>query len=379
MAAAAFLPDVATAEVQEALIDRLRRQVPGVAVTKTLIAINLAVFLAMLGAGAGLWHSPNGVQLAWGANFGPATQDGEWWRLGSALFLHFGLLHLAMNLWAMWDAGQLAERFYGHTRFIAIYFGAGLIGNLASLVVQGNKAVSGGASGAIFGVFGALMVALWFERRDIHRTEFRWLFWGATGFASATLVLGLLITGMDNSAHFGGWISGMLLGTLFNRHSVPRQKLLIGAALAMAVATLITLIPPPKYQWHEETEARQSINAFLQDEVRIGANWQSILNEGRRRNLSFEQLADRIENDVTERYEENFERLSRAPIAPELPSAQALRKLQDYAALRRDASRTLTEGLRSHDQAKIRRGLAQAERAKQNVQQPAASASKKAP
>ena len=117
--------------------------------TMALVAINLAVFVAMLMHGAGHWHSPNDVQLAWGAGFGPATKDGQWWRLGSALFLHFGLLHLSLNMWALWDGGRLVERLYGTLRFTVLYFASGLAGNLVSLLVQGDRAVSGGASGAV--------------------------------------------------------------------------------------------------------------------------------------------------------------------------------------------------------------------------------------
>ena len=67
------------------------------------------------------------------------------------MFLHFGIVHLALNTWSLWDVGQLAERMYGRWRFLCIYIISGLAGNLVSLVVQGNSAVSGGASGAIFG------------------------------------------------------------------------------------------------------------------------------------------------------------------------------------------------------------------------------------
>src|SRR5574340_252073 len=126
------------------LHDLLYQRVPRVPVTALLVAVNLLVFLAMLASGAGLWHSVNSVQLAWGANFGPATQDGEWWRLGTAMFLHFGAIHLALNMWALWDGGQLVERMYGHSRFAGIYFSSGLAGNLLLLVAYSGLAISGG-------------------------------------------------------------------------------------------------------------------------------------------------------------------------------------------------------------------------------------------
>ena len=132
--------------------------------------------MAMLAGGAGLWHSSNSIQLAWGANFGPATQDGEWWRLGSAMFLHFGAVHLTLNLWALWDGGQLVERMYGHARFAGIYFASGLTGNLLSLVAHKGLAVRGPQA-----PFLACMALCWYfsgERRSLHPHEFRWFFWG---------------------------------------------------------------------------------------------------------------------------------------------------------------------------------------------------------
>ena len=172
------------------LYDALLQRTPKVPLTLLLIAGNLIVFGLMLNAGAGLLHSNNGVQLAWGANFGPATQDGQWWRLGSALFLHFGLIHLALNMWALWDVGRLMEQLLGRWRFALLYLGSGVLGNLLSLVVQGNVAVSGGASGAIFSLYGALLVFLWRERRQVDRSEFRWFFGAAVVFTVFALVMG---------------------------------------------------------------------------------------------------------------------------------------------------------------------------------------------
>lgn len=358
------------------LHDRLRQRLPQVRVTQWLIGINLLVFLAMLASGAGLWHSSNAVQLAWGANFGPATQDGEWWRLGSALFLHFGALHLVMNMWALWDGGQLVERMYGHLRFAAIYFISGISGNLLSLVSHHGQAISGGASGAIFGVYGALLVCLWRERRHLQPREFRWLFWGASGFAALTIVLGLLIPGIDNAAHVGGFLTGLLSGVVLARALDAGQTLawrprsLAAAVYALALLLLVSQIPEPAWRWSEEAQARKEVSEFLRDDAAIRQAWQKILNDSKRGGVSFDELAGRIDTAIGDRYEESFEHLSLFPINPALPSAKTLEMLRDYAERRRDASRSLAEGLRSKDSAKIREAIA-LEKKSRELQSPA--------
>ena len=334
------------------LHDLLRQQVPSIPVTQLLIAINLVVFIAMLGGGADIWHSSNGVQLDWGANFGPAVQDGEWWRLGSALFLHFGVIHLALNLLALWDSGQLVERMYGHARFAGIYFSSGLAGNLLSIATNEGSAVSGGASGSIFGVYGALLVFLWRERTNIHPHEFRWLFWGAAGFAVITIALGLSVTGIDNAAHIGGLMTGILGGIVLAPSDKARAvslhiRLFAGGIFALSVAVLIGQIPEPTYRWSEEVLVRKEIGEFLRDDAAIKDEWQSILDEGKRDDVSFDQLAGRIDMSVGDRYEESFEQLSSLPHNPALPSAATAEMLRHYAERRRDASRALAEGLRT--------------------------------
>lgn len=330
----------------------LKQRVPGLPVTRLLVVANVLAFAATLLAGAGLWHSANGVQLAWGANFGPATQDGEWWRLGTAMFLHFGVLHLAMNLWALRDAGHWVERMYGPARFALLYGASGLMGNLLSLVAQGNHAVSGGASGAILGLYGALLVYLWQERARVHPGEFRWLFWGCAAFAAAALAFGFLIPGIDNAAHIGGFATGIVGGLVLipspdgAKARAPIRRAVAAAVLAGATVWLVASLPEPAYRWSEELAARREIGAFLREEAEIGRSWQAIIAPDDPHAVSFEAIAGRIEHDIAGRYEDSFEQLSRLHLDPAAPSAAQLERLRRYAGSRRDALRALADELR---------------------------------
>ena len=355
------------------LHDLLRQQVPNIPVTQLLIAINLIVFIAMLEGGADIWHSSNGVQLDWGANFGPAVQDGEWWRLGSALFLHFGAIHLALNLLALWDSGQLVERMYGHARFTAIYFSSGLAGNLLSLATTEESAVSGGASGAIFGIYGALLIFLWRERINLHPHEFRWLFWGAAGFSVITIILGFSVNGIDNAAHIGGFFAGMLGGIILAQQNEiksvsPYPRLYAGSIFALLVIVLIKQVPEPAYRWSDEVLVRKEIGEFLQDDAAIRHVWKNILDEGNRGDISFNELAGRIDTSIGDRYEESFEQLSRLPPNPALPSATTVQILRHYAERRRDASRALAEGLRTGEKIQIINALEMEKESRQLAQ-----------
>lgn len=339
------------------------RQAP---VTSALLLVNGLVFALMLLAGAGLWHTPNGVQLAWGANFGPATQDGQWWRLFTALFIHFGVLHLLLNMGALWDVGRLVERVYGRLRFALLYLGSGLWGNLVSLVLHGNQAVSGGASGAIFSLYGALLVFLWRERQQLDPGEFRWLFGGALVFSLLMLGMGWVVPGIDNAAHGGGLVAGALWGSLLARpwtaHSAQPRRGPWAAALALALGStaLLVCLPEPSYRFGEELKARAAIQQFLQEDRRISQHWGSLLDKGRREGLSFDQLAGQIDTDVTAVYEKSFAQLMAANPGSAAPSAPTLGALQSYATQRAEVSRDLAQGLRAHDPAKIQGALERA-------------------
>ena len=319
----------------------------------------MLVFVAMLIKGAGFWHSPNDIQLVWGANFGPATQDKQWWRLGTALFLHFGAIHLALNSFALWDVGQLAERMYGHLRFIGIYIISGLSGNLLSLVIQGNSAVSGGASGAIFGIYAAVLVFLWRERATISAHEFRWLFWGGSAFAVFSIGLGFVIPGIDNAAHIGGFVTGLLTSVIFSQRITARVmpvKYSVGAACLTVIASVILFknIPAPKYFWSDELLVRSQINAFLYQDQAINRTWLEIMHEGNKGVESFDKLAGKIDYLISEPYEKSFQELLKLPNNPALPSAMQLEQLLLYAEKRKQESKAIAEQLRQNTEQQIK-------------------------
>jgi len=332
-------------------------------VTSCFIAINLTAFAVMMWFDAGLWHSSTGVQLAWGANFGPATQDGQWWRLFTAMFVHFGIVHLALNMWALWDIGRLVERLYGRPRFVVLYLVSGVVGNLLSLAIQGNQAVSGGASGAIFSLYGALLVFLLRERRQVDRSEFKWLFGAASIFTLLILGMGLIVPGIDNAAHVGGLITGALVGSLMARPwtaTSPNPRRLrwwAASALTLSISVLLMNIPPPSYRLSEELRARGAIREFMNEDQRISQNWEAILEAGRRNSLSFDQLAGSIDTNVATVYRESFEALRVASPDSPAPSSKTIEALQTYAIFRANTVSELADGLRTNDPNKIRNAL----------------------
>lgn len=322
-------------------------------VTRWLIVLNVLVFVVMLFGGAGFWHSPNTVQLTWGANFAPATADGQWWRLGTAMFLHFGALHLAMNMLALWDGGKLVERMFGAPRFLTIYIVSGVSGNLLSLVIQGNDAVSGGASGAVFGIYGALLVYVWCARHQMQQMEFRWMFWGALAFSALTIAMGYLVPGIDNSAHIGGFLTGMAMAALLIPASMMRDhalrifQWLATMAWSVSLVWLLIHLPVPKYRWQQEVAIQKQLQKLNMIDQQAQRKWQQIMLEGRAGSVSFDEMATRIDAQVATPYEESFEKLSALPDDPKLPSAALLEEAKAYTLRRSEASKAAADQLRN--------------------------------
>ena len=179
-----------------------------------IVLINVVVFLVLSTLGD---TESAAFMEQHGAVFPPDVfGQGEWWRLFTAMFLHFGLAHLANNMIVLFWTGDRLERLVGKWRYLIIYFGAGLCGNLLSLLgtqSKGTLTVSAGASGAIFGVFGALLWVVIANRGRVEELNIS----GIVIMIALSLYYGFTSTGVDNWCHVGGLIGGFLLSLLLYR------------------------------------------------------------------------------------------------------------------------------------------------------------------
>ena len=187
------------------------RNESNISLTHILFGANVAVYLAMA-IGSGTVVNFPGDALLFGANYGPYTLTGQWWRLLTYMFIHGGILHIAFNMWCLWDLGALCESLYGRWTYFAIYMITGVGGGLASLAWN-PRTFSVGASGAIFGLAGALIASFYLGEFSLPRAAIKGTLMSLLFFAGFNLFFGML-PGIDNSAHIGGLITGLVLGAV---------------------------------------------------------------------------------------------------------------------------------------------------------------------
>lgn len=211
----------------------LRRQDTSAIVTKAFFGINVAVFLGMLFAGVSMLDNPAGQDLVhWGANFGPLTLGGQGWRLLTCAFLHGSLLHIAFNMWCLWDLGALAESLYGHWTFAVVYLLAAIGGSLGSVIWNPNV-LSVGASGAIFGIAGALIASFYLGEFSMPRAAIAGSLRSVVTFVGYNLVFGAMMSRVDNAAHVGGLVTGLMLGALIAKASPDHDN--VGRRIGVVV------------------------------------------------------------------------------------------------------------------------------------------------
>jgi rhomboid protease GluP len=203
-------------------------------VAKTIFAINSAVFLGMVLAGISPTEPSSTQLIDWGANWGPLTFSGEWWRLLAATFLHAGILHFGLNMWALWTLGEMAESLYGNWTFAGIYLVCGIAGSLGSSLVHFGT-VCVGASGAIFGIGGALVASLKLGEFSLPGVATKSVLSSIIPFLGYSLFMGAVSTRIDNAAHVGGLLAGLVMGALIARRAPESRQVLRRLAIMLMV------------------------------------------------------------------------------------------------------------------------------------------------
>jgi membrane associated rhomboid family serine protease len=172
----------------------------GALVTKTLVALNVLVYVITAAQGNGI-NSPGGSLFERWLLFGPAVANGDWWRLITSAFLHASLLHIAFNMYFLWFVGAPVEAALGRGRFLLIYLISGLAGSAGALVYTPDSPTVG-ASGALFGILGAALILE--RQRD----------YVLGGSALALIVINLILSFALSNISIGGHIGGLIGGAL---------------------------------------------------------------------------------------------------------------------------------------------------------------------
>jgi rhomboid protease GluP len=317
-------------------------------VTIAIIAANVAVWLVTLALGASPIEPSSEWLIEHGGNLGAVTLDGEPWRLFTSMFLHIGVMHLAMNMIGLMTGGQLVERLFGRLGFATIYLISGLVGSLAS-ALRPVGVVSVGASGAIFGVLGAHVAyyALHRERLDqrIARDSI-----GLLVVVAYNLVLGFTTPGIDMRAHLGGLAAGFLCGLALELRLVPGARRLLRTAAVGAVGLAVVIAaalaaPAP-------VDEPRAINAFAAVEGQVIARWGELVDQAQRQEITDDALAGAIERDILGPW-----RAARDEFARRDAGGARREALLEYMRLREEGWATMARGLHAHDGAAMQRGM----------------------
>jgi membrane associated rhomboid family serine protease len=208
----------------------------GAICTKTLVAVNVVIYLITASQGGGL-NSPGGTLFNKWVLFGPAVANGDWWRLITSAFLHASVLHIAFNMYFLWFVGSAVEQALGRGRFLLIYFVSALAGSAGALVFTPNTPTVG-ASGALFGLLGAALI--------LERQRNFVLGGSALALIVINLILSFTLSNISVGGHIGGLIGGILCTLVLSKfgrgHAAYSPVGLWGIAGVVGVAVLSVVV-----------------------------------------------------------------------------------------------------------------------------------------
>lgn len=319
-----------------------RRQIPWV--TITLAIANIAVFGWELASGASAMQPSAQWMLEHGGNFGPITLENEQWRLFTSMFLHYGVLHIVMNMIGLIDGGRHVERMYGPAGFAALYLVSGLAGSLATSLRA--NAVSAGASGAIFGVFGAFGAFLFLHRDRLDRAEVSKQSRGLLVFLAYNILWGATAQGIDLVAHLGGLVAGFLVGIALEAgtsedHSTRRRSLLVAVLGVALVAGGAYLAPKPGAAFSQISDTEQ----------KVLDRWNQVVGEAKAGSISEAQMADVIEKELLPPWRKMHADYQKDG------DGELRAQVLEYLQAREDGWEIMVRGLRAGDGDQVAKGM----------------------
>jgi rhomboid protease GluP len=304
----------------------------------------------MVGSGVSIF-SPTGIDIIkWGANFGPLTLSGDWWRLISCVFVHIGIIHIAFNMYALYMAGVYLEPLLGKTKYIAAYLCTGVFASLASLWWHKDPIASAGASGAIFGMYGIFLALL--STNLIPKQIRKGLLQSIGVFVIYNLVYGIK-SGVDNSAHIGGLLSGLLIGYLYypGLKSPGKKSLTLVGVIAVATAgSTIFYLQNNKAADETRSRAKEEIEEYEYKDADKYREQLKIFGEAEKKalapfgdtTLTYQEKVEKLQSFSLPEWEkasEAIERIKSLKVSDK--SKQKGEKVQQYISLRKEEIRLI--------------------------------------
>jgi membrane associated rhomboid family serine protease len=349
---------------QQAFSSALEQLGTRVIATPVLIALNVLVYLAAASHGAGWVVAKPQILIHWGTNFGPNTLGGQWWRLFTSMFVHFGLLHIALNMWALAALGPRIERLFGSACYLLLYVFAGLAGSLATLWWH-PWVNSAGASGAIFGVIGGWLAFTLNPATRLPAAITANQRASATVFILYNLVYGFGHQGIDNACHIGGLLGGLAMGWLLAQPLDPEARREQPARLLLAAALGVASLAALAWPLARRAPVILADVAFREDLVAIGTEETQALAATRQlwQELKSHRITDAVWADqITRTVIPTWIDMERRISADSLPATSRLSSLRQallaYLDDRRQGLQLLSGGVRDGDASEIDRGKA---------------------
>jgi rhomboid protease GluP len=327
--------------------------------TIVLIALNTLVFLLMVFRGVSFVSPSAESVLPWGANYGPLTLSGQWWRLFACLFIHFGIIHIAMNMFVLLSIGPVIESLCGRVVFLLLYLISGVGGDAGSLVWH-PTIVSAGASGAIFGLYGALLGLLALHRRTIAPDALKSLSRSGLTFVGYNILFSLR-PGVDMAAHLGGLVAGFLLA-LFLVQRDPKANRTLGWRAFAALAAGITLTVVTVRAVPAPGDILGEFKRLDPIEKQSLALYNASVNNWNAHKISDKEFADTIEQQILPSWKSERDAISKLKNLP-ADQNKIVVKIVKYMDARTESWNLLAEGLRAGDASTVKQAFIKSQEA----------------